>query len=161
MLDVYCIELADEADTLTLGRQIARCVMGCEKRLVTVYLKGDLGTGKTTLTRGILREFGHQGAVKSPTYTLVEEYRFPQCLVHHFDIYRLGHPEELEYMGIRDFFDTDSDIQTLVLVEWPEKGGGILPSPDLTVELEVMGESRKASLQSKDAAFAEAAMNSQ
>lgn len=107
-----------------------------------LLLCGGLGAGKTTLCRGILRSFGYQGAVKSPTYTLVEPYQFSDHCVYHFDLYRLGDPEELEYMGIRDYFDADN----LCIVEWPEKGEGILPEGDLRIAIEVAGDSRNLTI---------------
>ncbi len=104
-----------------------------------IFLQGDLGVGKTTLCRGILRYFGAQSAIKSPTYTLVESYKLAGQVINHFDLYRLEHPEELEYLGIRDYF---SD-RYLNLIEWPDKGYGVLPPADLTVSLSLDGRSRR------------------
>ncbi|MGD9661892.1 MAG: tRNA (adenosine(37)-N6)-threonylcarbamoyltransferase complex ATPase subunit type 1 TsaE [Porticoccaceae bacterium] len=108
----------------------------------TVFLEGNLGAGKTTLCRGIVRSRGYSGAVKSPTYTLVEPYQLPAGSIYHFDLYRLNDPEELEFMGIRDYFDRDN----LCVVEWPEKGQGFLPEPDLVVAIEVEGAGRKLTI---------------
>lgn len=124
-------ELPDEAATTGLGQALAGCLRGG----TVVHLEGELGAGKTTLVRGLLRALGHQGAVRSPTYTLVEEYPFDSVTIHHFDLYRLGDPEELEYLGIRDYFRAD----TVALIEWPERGCGFLPKADLTVQLDYAG----------------------
>lgn len=133
------IYLADnETAMVALGEQLG-CTLNQYPGALTVHLLGDLGAGKTTLTRGILRAFGHQGAVKSPTYTLVEAYEFPARTVYHFDLYRLGDPEELEYMGIRDYFADN----TLCLLEWPARGEGVLPVPDLVIDISVVGEGRR------------------
>jgi len=131
--------LESETDTENLGREVAKLVVESGRGLV-IYLDGDLGMGKTTLSRGVMRGLGHEAAVKSPTYTLVEPYEELQPPAYHFDLYRLGDPEELEYMGIRDYFSGDC----LCLIEWPERGEGILPEPDLEIHLAVKGKGRSA-----------------
>ena len=107
-----------------------------------VYLTGDLGAGKTTLVRGMLRGMGHRGAVRSPTFTLVEPYTCGPLRVNHLDLYRLGDPEELEYIGVRDYLDPG----VLCLVEWPERGAGHLPPPDLSVAIAFEGSGRRLEL---------------
>lgn len=103
-----------------------------------VFLQGDLGAGKTTLTRGVLRAAGHQSAVKSPTYTLVEEYDLASGTFFHFDLYRLKDPEELEWIGIQDYLEQ----QAICFIEWPELGKGYLPEPDLELTLSTEGGGR-------------------
>ncbi len=107
---------------------------------ITVHLSGDLAAGKTTLARGYMRRLGYQGAVKSPTFTLVESYALDTRAVHHFDLYRVEDPEELEYIGLDEYFEAGADC----LVEWPGRGHGTLSPPDLDIYLEVRGSARRA-----------------
>lgn len=123
-------QIDDDALMVAFGEQLGRALVACDGAM-SVYLQGDLGAGKTTLSRGILRAFGHTGAVKSPTYTLVEPYEFAERTLYHFDLYRLGDPEELEYMGIRDYFSPPN----ICLIEWPERGAGLLPEADISLHI--------------------------
>jgi len=104
-----------------------------------VFLVGDLGAGKTTLVRGILKGLGHRGSVKSPTYNLVEPYTINKLPVFHFDLYRLMGGEELEYMGMRDYLNEES----VCFVEWPEKAEGLLPEPDLIIKINIYESERE------------------
>lgn len=133
-LNTQSFMVEGEAAMVAFGTALGRAA----QREATLFLSGDLGMGKTTLCRGVLRAFGHTGAVKSPTYTLVEPYELKGALVYHFDLYRLGDPEELEYLGIRDYFS----IPAVRLIEWPEMGCGGLPAPDLALTIEPAGDGR-------------------
>ena len=134
--------IPDEQATLTLGKILAELLPA--KALV--FLNGPLGAGKTTLVRGFLRACGHTGSTKSPTYTLVEPYHLDNKIVYHFDLYRLGEAEELEYIGIRDYLQ---DTATC-LIEWPERGVGFIPDADLVINLDYEGGSRRITLETAD-----------
>jgi tRNA threonylcarbamoyladenosine biosynthesis protein TsaE len=128
--------LQDEAATLELGARIAACMQPG----VRIYLQGDLGTGKTTLARGLLRALGYAGRVKSPTFTLVETYNLSSLYLYHFDFYRVKDPDEWRDAGLREAFEADAAC----LVEWPEKAS--LPAPDLSVHLAHAGAGRSVRL---------------
>lgn len=129
---------SSEEDTLNLASELAARLPGKD---FIVFLEGDLGAGKTTLVRGILRALGCQTHIKSPTYTLVESYDLAEATVHHFDLYRMEHPEELEFMGGREYFSG-----SLCFIEWPAKGYGWLPEPNLHIKLTVLGNTRQITL---------------
>lgn len=112
-----------------------------------IYLSGELGAGKTTLVRGMLRGLGHQGAVKSPTFTLVEPYDVAGHTIYHFDLYRINSPMELVSAGLEDYLAP----QAICLVEWPERGAGVLPEPDIELKLDLRDQDRLLNLNAKTA----------
>lgn len=140
--------LPDASDTEALGARLAAALLegvdasadsaaeGC------IHLCGPLGAGKTTLVRGLAHALGIEGPVKSPTYTLVEPYAHGAIKLYHFDLYRLGDGEELEYLGAREAFAD----RAVVVIEWPERAGDWLPEPDLRVRLSIAGRARDAQL---------------
>lgn len=129
------VELRDEAATLALGAELTS-----QFDSGVVYLRGDLGAGKTTLVRGYLRELGYGGSVKSPTYTLVEPYEIGGLSIAHLDLYRVTDPAELEFIGLEDVL---RDV-SLTFIEWPERGDGHIPIADLIIDLEIYGDGRVA-----------------
>ncbi|CAG0964765.1 tRNA threonylcarbamoyladenosine biosynthesis protein TsaE [Burkholderiales bacterium] len=138
------VELADAAATEALGRALApRLVPG-----MALGLQGDLGAGKTTLARGLLRALGVKGRIKSPTYALLEVYEVSSLYLYHFDFYRLTDPEEWVSSGFQEYFND----QAICLVEWPEKAAGLMPALDLAIVLEHRPEGRVARLFAASAA---------
>jgi len=131
-------DLAGEADTAVLAGELA----ACRPAGALLTLSGPLGAGKTTLARELLRALGVRGAVRSPSYTLLEHYDTAIGPAAHLDLYRLGDPEELEYLGVRELFDSD----TLCLIEWPERAAARLPPADLAVAIAFRGAGRQAAL---------------
>jgi len=132
------LTLADADAMEQLGAQLAQSIT---PGIIT--LSGELGTGKTTLARGFIHGLGHAGKVRSPTYTLVEPYLLDDgAVVYHLDLYRLADPEELEWLGLRDMLAE----RALLLVEWPERGRGILPTADLSIEIDYSGSGREVRL---------------
>lgn len=117
---------------MEFGKFLGECIRPFFSQGVIVFLNGELGAGKTTLCRGVLRDFDYSGAVKSPTYTLVEPYKIDLGHINHFDFFRIAHPDELDYIGIEEYFS----VNTLSLIEWPEKGQSMLPKNDLTVSVD-------------------------
>ena len=135
------IPLKNETETTAIGAKVASCLQGGE----VIYLKGELGTGKTTLVRGALNKLGFVGNVKSSTYTIVEPYSIDSHVVYHFDLYRLNDSEELESLGIRDYCDG----QSICFFEWPEKGGNLLPNADIKLELTYLQNTREVEFTAK------------
>lgn len=141
-------KIEGEAKTVKLGALLSKlCVPLCKelKRSILINLEGDLGAGKTTFSKGFIRTCGYDDLVRSPTYTLVEPYEFSDFSVYHFDLYRLLDPEELEYMGIRDYFEKTS----VCLIEWPDKAEGLIPEADVIVHFIYSEQKRDVVIESK------------
>jgi len=132
------LRLEDEAATVAFAAVLAENL----ENIQIITLSGDLGTGKTTLVRALLHALNYSGRVKSPTYTLVEPYEINNRPVYHFDLYRLAHPEELEYLGFSDYMESDA----LCLIEWPERASGALPDADLEISLDHLKLGRQLSI---------------
>lgn len=152
------VQLDDASKTLCLGQVLFAVLSGAfpQGRVVSIFLNGDLGMGKTTLTKAFLRSAGCRDNVKSPTYTIVEPYDLGPIQVNHFDLYRLGDPEELEFLGFRDYFELPQGAQEkqFCIIEWPEKGVGFLPKPDLELRLTYMDAGRSCELVGAEALLA-------
>ena len=133
--------LNDENATLKFGEKLAEVL---PDDTVCIHLEGDLGAGKTTLVRGVLHALGHQGHAKSPTYTLIEKYTLPRGPVFHFDLYRLADPEELLYLGVDDMF---AEPKALLIIEWPQQAGTLLPEPDMLIQLHYQPNGRELQFQ--------------
>ena len=131
------VELQGEQAMVDFGGKISAAITATDQPII-IFLSGDLGAGKTTLSRGILLGLGHRGSVKSPTYTLVEPYDLDIGKVYHFDLYRLLDPEELEHIGFADYLSAAQ----LTMIEWPENGHGFTPQPDLAINISQLPTAR-------------------
>lgn len=130
--------LRDSQDTERLGAVLARTVPWTAPQPLVVFLQGELGAGKTTLVRGLLRELGVAGTVRSPSYTLLEGYEPKAGRVLHLDLYRLAGGADVASLGLRD----ELDAGVLLLIEWPERAAGALPPPDLRITLSLAAVGR-------------------
>ena len=140
MSDSLSRTLADEAATIAAGHELGLYLQQHYNSHALVFLLGDLGAGKTTFTRGVIQSFGYSGAVKSPTYTLLEPYEFASGSVFHFDLYRVADPQELEFVGIDEIIDNPG----IKLFEWPQRAATWLPAPDVHVQLSVNADNASA-----------------
>lgn len=134
------LHLPDEAATIDLARRLQQALDGSLAGW-TILLEGELGAGKSTFARGLIRALGHEGAVPSPTYTLVEPYELPAGTIYHVDLYRISDAEELRYLGFNELADG------LRLIEWPDRSPGLTEAADLRIRLAYDGEGRRATLE--------------
>ena len=137
------LSLPDAGSTECAGRALAPTLTGG----MVITLSGELGAGKTTLVRGVLRGFDIRGPVKSPTYTLVEPYALSSLYLYHFDFYRLKDPDEWEEAGFREYFREDA----ICMIEWPDKAGSMLPATDLEIVLDIVGDGRRCTVTARSA----------
>ena len=151
MPESLTLDLPDPEATEAFGRRLGEALGQRPAAGLSLWLEGELGAGKTTLVRACLRALGHAGRVPSTTYTLVEPYATAQRNIYHLDLYRLADAEELEFIGARDYFAQAS----LSLIEWPERGTGFMPQPDLSLCIEYVGEKRRVRYASHGARGAE------
>ncbi len=128
--------LASEAEQTALAEAFSQAL---GNRPLLVFLQGDLGAGKTTFVRGFIRAKGYAGAVRSPTYTLLEPYELPGGAIYHLDLYRLCDPEELEFLGLREILDGHHQV----FIEWPQQGAGWLPAADMVLDIRMHGDGRQ------------------
>ncbi len=155
-MDQYPVSfLVDDAATQAWGGRLAACV----RPGLVVYLEGDLGAGKTTLVRGLLRHLGYSGAVKSPTYSLVELHAISGLNLYHFDFYRLNQPEEFLDAGLDEYFSPTGEQSGVCLVEWPDRALPYLPAADLRISLTVLESGRQVALEALTEAGWQCLMN--
>ncbi len=141
------LALVDAAATEAMGAALAQAFPGADRGFAVLYLEGELGAGKTTCARSLLRSLGAVGLIRSPTFTLVEAYRLGALTCVHVDLYRLQGPVEIDELGLRDFLTADC----LLLIEWPEKGGGAVPAADLELRLRYANGGRRGALKAHTA----------
>lgn len=151
-MSIYEIKVDSEQETKNLGIILAEQLSDITQQPTILYLSGDLGVGKTTFVRALVNGFGHTGNVKSPTYTLVEPYELVKKNIYHFDLYRLAEPEELNFLGVEEYFNEPGN---LCLIEWPEKGRGFFPQAGIRITIEAPTPNAKDLLASKSSIDAE------